>query len=282
MSLITKVRRWIGGCPDPILPEPVPSRPGIEYCYFGIQNGDAAQIAGSVTMAHVGSWGDWNSPAFMHQMNADFIEQALEAGIERIMVTLDWCLFTQTNPRHPLPNGQCTNNLISFFDFLKSIDRLKYVQAYYLIDEPDIEQNQLNNEQVINAAARVRDVLNAYVPAMPKGPICVIYGPNNNYPGITAVDWAGFDNYGAPIFQPGGQYDGLKAQLRADQKTIIVPGGNDPWREDPRPFYQKAQQDTKVAMIMPFKWFGTDGIGVNGMGPAYVNVGQQVVAAWEV
>lgn len=276
MSWFTNMRRKIGGCP----PDPVPggSRPGITYCYFGTQVRDPAATADHVNMAMIGSWGDWNVPAFMYQMNADFFEEIITAGINKVMITLDWCLFTQTSPRHPLDNNTCVSNLISFFDFLRDENYLSLVQAYYLIDEPDIHENGLNNEQVINAAQRVRDVLNAYQPAMAKGPICVIYGPNNNYPGITAIDWAGFDNYGAPIFS-NGQYDGLKSQLRPDQKTIIVPGGNDPWREDPQPFYDKAQDDTQVGMIMPFKWFGSDGIGVNGMAPQYRAVGTKIKVA---
>lgn len=279
MSWLTKARKWVGGCPDPTPPPgPLPSRPGIAYCYFGIQEGDAAQIADHVTMAHVMSWGDWSSPAMMNSIFMNFMTQAVQAGIPKIMVTLDWCLFTQTSPKHPLPDNQCTTNLINFFDFLRDNGMLQYLGGYYLIDEPDIQENQLSDAQVLNAIARVRDVLNAYQPALPPGPIACIYGPNNNYPGISGLDWAGFDNYGAPIFS-NGQYNGLVNRLNPSQKTIIVPGGNDPWREDPTPFFNKAQSDLRVAMIMPFKWFGSDGIGVNGMAPQYRVVGQSIKAA---
>ncbi len=136
-----------------------------------------------------------------------------------------------------------------------------------------------------NANNWVRAIAGFYWdPANPL-PLMVIYGagggnPMNNLPGISTFDWCGVDNYGADIFN-NGNYNTLLAQMRPEQKTIYVPGGGNPWREDPMPWYTRALQDQRCAMIMPFIWLdveGRQGIRSNGMAPQYEAVGSLIVA----
>jgi hypothetical protein len=228
-------------------------------------------------MAHIGSWGDW-SPAGRGMLTDVIVELAHSAvgnGIEKLIMTLDWCLFTQTNPRRLLPEAQAVQYLTDFATRLTNEGLAGHVHGWYTIDEPNISEIGLSAADIATANNLIRATLDGQLPLL------CIYGNEGRYgayPGIASYDWVGFDNYGAPIFS-NGEYDNLVRQLSPMQHTIIVPGGASPWREDPRPFYDHAQTDGRVALIMPFKWFGTDGIAVNGMAPPYRAVGKLIKAA---
>lgn len=269
------------GCPNPPPPAPPgPSRPGLLYGYFGTQDGQIAATADHIDLVHIGSWGDWTTPEGREAMMVEMCRwghEALAAGVHRLMFTLDWCLFTQTNPRKLLPEATAVQRLTAFFNRLATEGLDANTFAWYLIDEPNIPEISLSPAQLQTAIAEVKATANNQAFAQLSNlPIVAIFGASNGaYPGVQLFDWAGFDNYGAPIFTDG-QFDSFAAQLAPAQKIIIVPGGGDPWRENPLPFYDKAQADQRIILIMPFKWFGTDGIGNNGMAPQYQAVGQRI------
>lgn len=272
------------GCPKPPPPAPPgPSRPGLLYGYFGTQDGQIAETADHINLVHIGAWGDWSTPEGREAMMADmcrWAHEALAGNVHRLMFTLDWCLFTQTNPRKLLPEATAVQRLTTFFTRLMNEGLTANTYSWYLVDEPNISEVNLSPAQLQTAIDTVKGVANSQVfPGLANLPFAAIYGASNGaYPGVQLFDWAGFDNYGAPIFTDG-QYQHFKSQLRPGQKTILVPGGGDPWRENPEPFYNESQADTDVILIMPFKWFGTDGIGANGMAPAYRAVGQRIKVA---
>lgn len=272
------------GCPTPPSNDPItPCRSGLLFGYFGVQDGQMAEVGDHTNIAMIGSWGDWTTPegrAALTDTMVRYAHEALAAGVNRIMFTVDWCLFTQTNPRKLLPEQTAVSRLVAFFDRLRTEGLDTHAFAWYLVDEPNIPEVNLSEQQMTSAIATFRGVANsAQFPSLNNLPIGVIYGgTHSGRPGIHSIDWAGIDNYGAPIFT-NGEYDALVAQLVPGQYTILVPGGNDPWREDPVPFYNYAQTDPWALMIMPFKWFGNDGIGQNGMAPQYRTVGQLVKTA---
>lgn len=266
------------GCPAPPPAPPGPSRAGLLYGYFGTQDGQIAATAPHVDIVHIGAWGDWTSPAGRDVMMADMVRwghEAVSGGVNRLMFTLDWCLFTQTTPKKLLPEATAVQRLTAFFDRLTFEGLDTHAFAWYLVDEPNITENNLSETQLTTAIATVRSIT-SYT-QLNNIPIAAVYGHTGSYPGVQLFDWTGFDDYGAPIFT-NGAYNSFVSLLTAAQKTIILPGGGDPWREDPASYYNKAQADTRVVMIMPFKWFGTDGIGANGMAPTYTATGMRVKA----
>lgn len=269
------------GCPNPPPPAPPgPSRDGLLFGYFGVQDGQIADTADHVDLVHIGSWGDWTTPEGRESMMVEMCRwghEALAAGVHRLMFTLDWCLFTQTNPRKLLPEATAVQRLTTFFNRLASEGLDANAFAWYLIDEPTIPEVNLSAAQLQTAIAEVKATANSQAFAQLSNlPIVAIAGGAGSAQDVVQLfDWVGFDNYGSPIFT-NGEYDAFVAKLIPGQKIILVPGGDDPWREDPMPFYDQAQADPRVILIMPFKWFGTEGIGANGMAPAYRAVGQRI------
>jgi hypothetical protein len=111
--------------------------------------------------------------------------------------------------------------------------------------------------------------------------VVTTYGVNGT-PGIGSFDWCGFDNYGTPIFT-NGDYDRFVAKLTPNQRVTLVPGGADPWRDNPAPFNAKAQSDSRVVLILPFLWMDNPdptNIEHNGMAPQYRAVGAPIKAAY--
>jgi len=280
--MIKEWLRKIVGCPDPT---PVPPQPRkLYYAYFGA---DSAQITATyqhVNLVHIGSWGDWVTPQGRINMINDIVAMAQQAkGVNLpVMLSMDFCLFEQTNPRVPLPPEVSRAYMDEFFTRLRDENLIDTVAAFYPIDEPNIHEVAVSNQDMINANNWLRAVAGFYWDPTKPLPLATIYGAGggnslDNLPGISSFDWCGIDNYGADIFN-NGQYNKLLSQMRPDQKTIYVPGGANPWREDPLPYYARALQDPRVVLITPFIWITDSGIAVNGMAPEYEHVGQLILA----
>lgn len=282
-KLLCKLFR-IGCPPSPPPGPPPPCRQGLLFGYFGTQLGQPAQTMDHVNLAHIGSWGDWSTP----QGRADLMDamvmqahQAVSSGITRIMFTIDWCLLTPTNPRELLPESTAVSFLTTFVRRIIGEGLAPYTYAWYVVDEPNIPEVALSAAEVTTICTLVRTVTNGS--PVESLPLCTTYGTgNNDRPGIDMFDWVGIDNYGANV-TTNGQYAALVAHLRPDQHTVLIPGGSDPWREDPRTYYDWAQGDQRVVWIMPFMWFsptgGNDAIDHNGMAPQYQAIGRLVKAA---
>lgn len=161
------------------------------------------------------------------------------------------------------------------FDALKKAGVLANIVAIYPIDEPR------EAAPVVATNAMLRRVMAEYGMS---AKLMVIYSVGS-YPAIESYDWVGFDNYpaGSSIFT-NGDYNKFKSLLRPDQRIVLVPGGCDRWRNDPEPFFNVAETDPQVLMVMPFTWIddadpangATAGIRSNGMAPAYKSAGLRI------
>ena len=281
--MIKEWLRKVVGCPDPIPPEPPDPNRKLLYAYYGA---DSAQITSTyqhVNLVHIGAWGDWESAQGRINLINDIVAMAQQAKGANlpVMLTMDFCLFEQTNPRVPLPGEVSRTYMDTFFTRLRNENLLDTVVAFYVIDEPNIHEVAVSNQDMINTNNWLRAVAGFYWDPTKPLPLAVIYGAGggnsiNNLPGISTFDWCGIDNYGSNIFS-NGQYNTLLSQMRLEQQTIYVPGGSNPWREDPMPYYTRALQDPRVVMIMPFIWITPDGIAGNGMAPQYEAVGSLIV-----
>jgi hypothetical protein len=269
------------GCPTPP-PEPPPtvSRTGLLFGYFG--GGSSSEFADHCNVQHIGSWGDWSTAGGREAILSNFIgtmAAAKAAGINRVIITVDWCLWSSDLTR--LPELVARSYLLTFFDAIMASGMGDMVTALYVVDEPD--KNGISDVDMKGAVLVLRHVMQDY--PWKNAPLQVTYGDGAGkggaLPGVSVIDWAGFDNYGSPIFT-NGEYNSFVSRLSPPQRTVLFPGGSTPWRQDPLPFYNKAQQDTRVAFIMPFMWFtngDNGGIRDDGMAPQYVACGKPIKVA---
>lgn len=167
---------------------------------------------------------------------------------------------------------------------IKDLGAIDSIAALYF-DEPDHE-GRMSGADVVSMAEVMRSAA-AAVGISPK--VAMVYSNTHTWPGIGALDWTGFDSYDAAdhIFM-NGEYADLKAQLRADQRIILVPGGAKPWAANPKQFFNVAQSDEQVIAILPFAWTGGDesgaatgwgaGIRSDGLAGVYAEMGMKIKA----
>ncbi len=248
-------------------PIPGGSRPNLLYGYFGGGSAIISEFADHCNFLHVGSWGDWVTPQGRLDLTNKCITEAQTAvalGITKIMFTFDWCLFTPQ--MQLLPTVQRQQLIDIYVNALMSAGVSQYTHAIYTLDEPDV--NHVSAQAVSDANSTLRDVFSWY-PHFKGKPLVTTYGVQGT-PGIASFDWAGFDNYGTPIFT-NGEFNAFVAKLTANQKITLIPGGGSPWKDNPTPFNAKAQSDLRIALVLPFIWQDgtTQGIRSNGMAPQY-------------
>jgi hypothetical protein len=187
------------------------------------------------------------------------------------------------------------------FQGLRDAGVLQNVAALYPQDEPDLEG--LDDATVIEANAAVRAVAAEFA-ELKNVPLAVIYsergtlglagGPHLRFassptsgffsnrpaglgtrPGISSYDWVGIDAYAMGSKILGKPYTKLQKLLTNKQRLLLVPGGANPWREDPTPYFKRAARDPKVIGVVAFLWFDNAapdvGLGVhsNGLAPKY-------------
>jgi len=274
-------------------PTPTPTTPPITayfgamdglFGYFGTQPGSVIETADHCNLVFTVGWGDWSTyagrQAFM-QVVVDDLQTAKANGVKSAIVTVDFLVYTRDwGMRSP---ASAEVELRDFFNRLRVGGVLSMVKAIYPIDEPDLVG--IIGETIGAVNQLIRRVANDYM-ELANVKLAVIYTDHlNDLRGVEFYDWVGFDAYGNgdSIFT-NGQYDTLKSRLRADQRTILVPGGASPWRTDPQAFYDKAASDPQVVAIVPFIWFdnyggsGQAGIRSNGMAPAYRRIGRAIRA----
>jgi len=251
-----------GGSPAPgqVPPPPVARVAPLQFGYFGIA--DVATTASSVTFTHAVDWGTWgtDTEAIKARIIAE-LTACKAAGISAIMST---GFLTFSSAYAYLGTAE----LIAFKAQLDALELSHVVIALYPIDEPDV--HGISDSLMTKCCAETRA-------AWPGPKLAVIYGPNGQTPGISAFDWIGRDDYGA-----GAGVLNHLPPIRADQQWIIVPGGADPWRQDPAPFVSFADTRNQVAVLMPFlysDYAGGQGIATNGMLPAYAAAGSIIKAS---
>ncbi len=159
------------------------------------------------------------------------------------------------------------------FQAFKSAGVVANIMALYPIDEPD--KNGKTDSEVTATNAMLRHVMSDIGMS---ASLAVIYDcVSSSKPGIASYDWIGCDDYGSGCdVADGSRYAALKAQLTSSQHLMLIPGGADPWKQDPQCFLDAANWDSQIIAIMPFLWvdYELPGIRANGMRDSYVRVGK--------
>jgi hypothetical protein len=222
---------------------PAPQRTDLLFGYFGDCDTCVAETRGHTNLQSVVGWGNdgWRQHAI----------EAAAAG-QKIMLSVCW----KCGPE----------NIRWQFGVMRADGTLSSVVALYPQDEPDVAR--MSDADVASMVGMVRSVAGEFV-ELHDIPIAAIYG-SIGVAGIEHFDWIGRDNYGTgpivPIRQP-------------NQRVILIPGGADPWREDPQAFLDTANRTPAVVAIMPFLWRDPahlQGIATNGLAQTYCTSGLQV------
>lgn len=250
------------------IPAPATTRSDIKFGYFGALE----DMAGVYT--HTNIYYD------MGFAGLDYTISGIRAANMDTALGIDYILWDKVGSTYTLkPDAQ--NRLRAFLAALKQAGVLNKVIATSLIDEPD--NKNITGDQLEAAAKITRET---YLEFGSKPALFSIYGPNMTWPGVGLFDWVGFDKYhlGSGIFI-NGDYARLKSVLRPDQWIILVPGGAEPWLQEPQAFINIAQGDKQVVWIMPFTWFTNPahdndygkGIRDNAMRRTYCLAGQFII-----
>lgn len=244
----------------------------IEYGYFSVGNdAQIATTAASVSFVFTRDDGTWSLPAYdAFRANATITElqQAKARGIPHAIVSIGWLTLTQqagcTGSCYA-PRPDAIPRLLAFKAQLDALGLTDMVIALYPADEPELRG--LTDASLV-------PLLQSIKAAWAK-PLAVIYGTSGPTPGLAAYDWISRDDYGSGT----GVFKRLP-QIRADQHWFLVPGGADPWREDPNPFVTLATGDPRIVAVVAFLYApyeGGQGIGTNGMLTAYCAAGRQAI-----
>jgi len=253
------------------------------FGYFDSDDTSPAETADHVNMAMIGADGPSSARDFISQRILKQMQLAKDSGTPYVCVALTHILYTFNGRKATYNTDPVTVPLlVAFFDQMRDLNLTHMVKCFYPIDEPELYG--VSVPLLYQANGAVRAVAVSYL-HLANASLGVIYGDKRNYPAIENYDWVGFDNYGAKEGIFNGLYQDLVSRLKPNQKTIIVPGGAQPWNQDPTRFVQQALTDTRVAWLTPFLWLSPyeggryKGIKDNGMAPAYRNAGKQIIAA---
>ncbi len=240
-----------GGSPNPGTNVPNPGTPrAIDFTFFG--QSDPAITAPFTTVYFVADWGPAGAQESIKSRQIAEMQAARARGTDRFILMTGFLQFS----------GECDYQgnlaLAAYKGQLDALDLSRSVWMVYPKDEPDGA-----NCSGATMAQVFKEVRNIF----PQARVGVIYGDTGPTPGIDQATDVGRDKY------PHGPQ---VISLRADQHLILVPGGADPYREDPKAFVTMAQNNPQVSLVVAFlfvDYAGGKGISDNGMLPAYRSAG---------
>lgn len=180
-----------------------------------------------------------------------------------------------------VPTYASEDDVRAYLMRIRDAGLLTNISALYPIDEPDV--NGKSDAEVLVANAKLRLVM-AEFPELKDTKLAVIYGNTGRFPGIASYDWVGRDQYGLGCHEAtGAGFREMKARLLPTQRLMLIPGGADPWRQDPACFEAAAHGDEQVVAIVPFIWpdFPAVGVGAgirsNGLRKLYCDAGRKIM-----
>jgi len=251
------------------------------YGYFG--GDDHGESLNHVNLHFCPGWGDDGTNATRRFILERVINCGLLAKNADIQVLFDisWILYVPVDYKRQPGQlryrwGDAVTELTQFCLRLEREGLLPYTRAFYIVDEPERESNvPADLQRQVNT--HVRSIIRSF-PLIGNASLAVFYGDGRKYTAIDSYDWVGFDNYGSGngVYNSGGEYDSMKRQLRSDQRTMLIPGGANPWRLGVAKSLEVALKDQQVAALLPFLWVTKDGIGANGMTKQYCQAGYTI------
>jgi hypothetical protein len=255
----------------PVIPAPAQLRTDLLYGYFGGVSANVVEQASHVNLFFAGSWDP------LEQLAA--LTHAKGAGIPAIMLSVP-AYGDRGGPAKP------ASELRFWLQRIKTAGLLERIVAVYPIDEPDtVREGNRSDAEVTAQNAVLRRVMGEF-PELARAKLAVLYAcDTGRRPGLASYDWVGCDHYPSGCGVLSGYVTQLRQALGPEQRLILVPGGADPWRQDPTCFENFAHGNAVVVALLPFIWQTAvddgvtyTGIRENGMAKLYCEAGRKISA----
>jgi hypothetical protein len=261
-----------GGSSGPTSGGPITPAPALRTdLLFGYYSQDAATVLETAGHANLYFAGTLLGP--LDQLAG--LAHAKAAGYQHVLLVVPSYYFGGG----PMPASE----IRLWLQRIDSAGLLVNIDAIYPIDEPDTEREGNRSDAEVTAQNAVIRGVMAGFPQLARTRLAVIYSNSGRYPGIASYDWLGVDDYDRRCGVTS-QLEALRMRLRPDQRIIVVPGGSDPWRQDPACLEVYAHATPQVVAVTPFIWqTETDGarlLGIreNGMRALYCQAGRKISA----
>lgn len=249
-------------------PAPTVERQDLNFGYYLSDDESIQEIANHSTFIFEPNWGP-----------PEGVIRRAELHNLPIVLTCTKECFGSFESNKPAPD--CHARLDALFSKLQSAGILSRVSVLYPIDEPD--GRHVSHEDMAAVVDILRSVAQSY-PELANVKIGVIYSTHMTYPGIEQFDLIGLDKYGmGSNVLISREFKELKRRRQPHQKIWLVPGGADPWQQDPQAFERYAHLDADVWGIVAFLWIDyfengalNKGIGSNAVKGKYIALGQRI------
>ena len=225
------------------VPEPTVPRTTPIYCgYYETRGDQLAETRDHVNMIWTGL--------------GEGVQRVIENLRSAQMVTLldvDPCIWMGVKgSRNVRPDADA--ELRARFDTLRAGDVLHLIKTIVVKDEPN-QPGDNYADFLPQAAALVRRVAADYAELNGLLLGCM-YAGNKPMPHIELFDLVGFDNYErrSGVLAPGGEYDQMAARLLPGQRTMLMIGGYETYRQDPTEFVKFALAHPEVLLVGFFLW----------------------------
>src|SRR5574337_780 len=239
-------------------PIPLPQQNTAKVGFFMGNPDDLNKYAKDVDYVFTNDWGNWDTYQFQLTQNALVeLQHAKQLGVKEGIVSMGFLVFDSKFQ----VKKDAILYLQNFKIQLEALGLDTFVKTFYVIDEPDlqIKRNNLTEANLITG-------INAIKYVFPDMKLMVIYSNSETFPAKYLFDYVGFDDYGA-----GSAVLNELPAINANKSYVIIPGGANPWKQDPTPFVEFSRKHN-VAFLVAFLYSdypGNKGIGTNGMYPAY-------------
>ena len=254
----------------PYMPAPPAAlRKGLHFLYYGPVDGAEDHVSAAFELNGGGA--------------ADTAAKMKRHGLPT-WLTLSGECFSPGDFR-PLPDA--AQRVWATLQTLKDAGVLAQVKVLYPLDEPDM--HGVSDAEMLAMCATVRAEA-AKFPELAGVKLATTYSMGKGQPvlpGFTGMDLVGYDNYGlgSNIFT-SAEFGHMRAMLAVHQQYFSLPGGGNPWRQDPEAFRREAHNDLLCYGICAFMYGerGDDpknphmpGIASNGMAVKYRAVGLELI-----
>lgn len=230
-------------------------RDKIFYGYYGDMEFQYNEVKDHVNMIWIAAW-DRYPRSWVDVVYERIIQAANDGKKSVVMMTTN----TYIDGRF---SDHVLKEIDELFQKLDEKNALANIIAIYPTDEPD--GSEIASEEIAKGNAAIRSVMDKY-PALKDTALAVFYTGSEKYPGIEYYDWVGFDEYHKGEQVLGAKYRRMLTKLRPNQRTMIIPGGCDKWRQDPKPFVDFALENPRVIAVVPFIWIDNAAPGNNDVG----------------
>lgn len=266
---------------DIVVPTPTTYRNDLLFGYYGAYDDQATDTLGSINL--------WWECGFQGEPKS--ISNILTAKVPTVLSCGDPYLYEkfQSGGRCWRVRDDAETRLRAYFEVLRTAGALQYIKAVVPFDEPNTNVAVGEFQKGIDVVKKV----SAEFPELAGVKLATIYAfEPTTYDCIEQMDYAGIDDYSQKsAILTNGNYGRLKAMMRPDQKTILVPGGC--FGQDPTPFVNFAEENPEVGLVLGFVWFkaptpadvnaikGHPWVGIgepgNPLKDVYIAAGKQVI-----